>query len=270
MPDGGNVSFEPRRTIAALDAERGRAMDCVDIWNRIVRGALRVKDSFAMGERAFLLLAQQTHCDAPMEKREQEILERLLLGESQKVLSFEMGLSVSFVAFLSKRALHAIGVETTTSKAPAILCLLVQSSRRAAPMRALRATDLELGGGPCIALSIPLHNSGLGCVLSPAERAVVSMRLEGRSLAEIAFQRQTSTRTVANQLGAACRRLGVSGRWSLVRHVVLTPERPVAPGPKSPASRRKRRNRGRAVSGSLKAKAGKHESPVSDAPAPAP
>jgi hypothetical protein len=48
--------------------------------------------------------------------------------------------------------------------------------------------------------------------------------LEGRNYLEIAKKRGTSTRTVANQLAAAFRRLGVSGRASLLNHIVSSPE----------------------------------------------
>ena len=64
----------------------------------------------------------------------------------------------------------------------------------------------------------------LAPVWSPAEFAVVRGLLEGRNYLEIAKTRGTSTRTVANQLAAAFRRLGVSGRGSLLNHVVSSQE----------------------------------------------
>ncbi|PRQ05904.1 Bacterial regulatory protein, luxR family [Enhygromyxa salina] len=52
-------------------------------------------------------------------------------------------------------------------------------------------------------------------VLSESERAVVHALLAGRSNAEIAELRRTSVKTVANQLHAVYRKLGVGSRDEL-------------------------------------------------------
>jgi DNA-binding NarL/FixJ family response regulator len=52
--------------------------------------------------------------------------------------------------------------------------------------------------------------------LTPSERAVTSLLLGGLSNAEIAAKRGTSERTVANQIAAIFRKLGVSSRTELV------------------------------------------------------
>jgi DNA-binding CsgD family transcriptional regulator len=51
--------------------------------------------------------------------------------------------------------------------------------------------------------------------LSAGESAVVALAARGRSNAEIARARNISPRTVANQLAASYRKLGVSGRREL-------------------------------------------------------
>ncbi len=53
--------------------------------------------------------------------------------------------------------------------------------------------------------------------LTPAERAVVEGVLAGKSNAELARERSTCTRTVANQLSAAYHKLGVRTRAELAR-----------------------------------------------------
>jgi DNA-binding CsgD family transcriptional regulator len=52
--------------------------------------------------------------------------------------------------------------------------------------------------------------------LSVAERAVVGLAVLGLSNQDIASRRGSSARTVANQLGSAYRKLGVSSRAELV------------------------------------------------------
>lgn len=53
--------------------------------------------------------------------------------------------------------------------------------------------------------------------LTPAERAVVEAALAGKPNAEIAAERATRTRTIANQLSSAYRKLGVRSRGELAR-----------------------------------------------------
>jgi DNA-binding NarL/FixJ family response regulator len=55
--------------------------------------------------------------------------------------------------------------------------------------------------------------------LTPAERQVAGAVLKGSSNDAIAAARRTSARTVANQLAAIYRKLGVSSRWELAAHL---------------------------------------------------
>jgi len=55
--------------------------------------------------------------------------------------------------------------------------------------------------------------------LSRAERDVVARVLRGESNAAVAKARSVSTRTIANQLASAYRKLGVSSRAELAHHV---------------------------------------------------
>jgi DNA-binding CsgD family transcriptional regulator len=72
--------------------------------------------------------------------------------------------------------------------------------------------------GQVIVLSAP--SLRLPAQLSPAERAVVRAVVAGRSNAEIAAARATSSKTVANQLYAIYRKLGVETREQLVAKLV--------------------------------------------------
>lgn len=56
--------------------------------------------------------------------------------------------------------------------------------------------------------------------LSEAERSVVGMALSGLDNRGIAERRQSSARTVANQLAVAYRKLGVSSRAELLARLM--------------------------------------------------
>jgi DNA-binding CsgD family transcriptional regulator len=62
----------------------------------------------------------------------------------------------------------------------------------------------------------PALESPEAAVLTKAERAVVDLALGGHSNAEIARRRRSSPRTVASQLAAAYRKLGIGSRRELV------------------------------------------------------
>jgi DNA-binding CsgD family transcriptional regulator len=78
-----------------------------------------------------------------------------------------------------------------------------------------RATRLELDSDEYLIVSyergpLPEHSA-----LSPAERDVAVMLLLGLSYREIAIRRGRSERTVAKQIAAAFKKLGVTSRAEL-------------------------------------------------------
>jgi DNA-binding NarL/FixJ family response regulator len=80
-----------------------------------------------------------------------------------------------------------------------------------------RATRFDTGDGEVLVLSYPLGDLRAPEALSPAEGAVAMAIARGCSLAEVAHDRKTSIRTVANQVRAAYAKLGVCSRLELAR-----------------------------------------------------
>jgi|SRR5688572_19596865 len=207
-----------RPMVVQCDETRWGVRECGGFWPRLRAGAISVADSFSTEERAYLVLRHRPSDASRLSSRHWDILERILLGQSQKVIAFEFGVAVSTIAGNAKAALHATGLKGRVCCAPPVLCMLAHASLTRHPMDVIRASDFESGGIRYDVLSIALRNSSRIQRLTPAEKAVVLMRIEGRSLADIAVCRHTSPRTVANQLSAAFRRLGLSGRSSLVEY----------------------------------------------------
>ena len=81
----------------------------------------------------------------------------------------------------------------------------------------VRAQHLQHDGAAFVVLSYSLRDGTRFAGLTPSELGVVEAVLEGRSSREIAALRHVSTRTIANQLAAAYRKLGVSGAAALIR-----------------------------------------------------
>jgi DNA-binding CsgD family transcriptional regulator len=85
----------------------------------------------------------------------------------------------------------------------------------AAAPEGLRATTFECGADTFAILSFPELDPPLPDVLSAAEAEVCRLLLTGLSNAEVARQRGTSERTVANQVASILKKLGAGSRSEL-------------------------------------------------------
>lgn len=81
---------------------------------------------------------------------------------------------------------------------------------------ALRVTHGHIGELEVIVCSFPVAEPTLPPVLSEAERFVAMGILEGKSNQQIADERGTALRTVANQVASLFAKCGVSSRAELV------------------------------------------------------
>ncbi len=79
---------------------------------------------------------------------------------------------------------------------------------RRVTLRAATVVPVSVGGRRGLIIDLPCEPDDLPACLTEAERAVVTLVLEGRSNQEIADARRTSYRTIANQLGAIYKKTG--------------------------------------------------------------
>jgi DNA-binding CsgD family transcriptional regulator len=81
----------------------------------------------------------------------------------------------------------------------------------------VRVSEFTLGGIEFVVASFPAASGESLRLLSAAEREVALLAAGGCPSREIASQRGTSERTVANQLASIFKKLGVSSRAELAR-----------------------------------------------------
>lgn len=212
------TSTELLRPLAvATDATSVRSVGLARVWSELETQRSSVVDSFLSPQRSFLILKDRPASEKPpvrLARRQLELFEAVLLGQSQKAVAMEAGMSISSVSCLLRDTLAALGFRCLASKVPPILVALV-SAARVAPRRG-RESDLVHGPHRLRVISIERAELALDPLLSPAERTAVRLLIEGKHHEEIAKERGASRRTIANQLGSAFRKLGVSGRSELL------------------------------------------------------
>ena len=158
--------------------------------------------------------------------RERCVIERLIGGSSQKTVSYDLGVALTTVSVHLRVALDKLGIRLWEHAVLAGSIILSGD--------AVDNSGGALGDDATLAVAkVGLCPRALS-ELTSAEREVALLVLDGLTNAEIGVQRKTSPRTVANQVAAVFRKLGVHGRLELIRRLALGPV-PQAGGDTEPA-----------------------------------
>jgi DNA-binding NarL/FixJ family response regulator len=137
-----------------------------------------------------------------------DVLERVLGGDAQKVLAYELRRAPATIAGYCSQGLKAIAYEHNCARAPILLVMAATAARGASvpPAKLERVLD---DGSWLVSVAMPGNN--LAQHLSPGEWEVARAAIEGKSHAEIASARGTSPRTIANQLASVFGKTGIYG-----------------------------------------------------------
>ncbi len=225
-----SVDSNPRPTKEALrlaaqitDNERAEPFEVSILWHELCRGTWRFVSTFSSHARCYAIL-RESRGQPPPDPRLTAMLALTMSGQSRKVLAFDMNLSVSTVSGSVQACLRSMGLECR--HAPVLLIMAAchaRLGRSSAPL--CRVSRLEFDADQYIVVSARQPDLNLPSRLSDAEASVIHELLGGLSYAAIAEKRATSVRTVANQIAAAFRKLGVSGRQAMIEWL-LTNTRP--------------------------------------------
>lgn len=151
-----------------------------------------------------------------LSRRELAVLAAAEGGVANKLVAIEQSLACSTVSESLQTAMAKLGFAGRAEFLRVMACL-----RSSAP-GSKDASDNGirlLGSAELCWLFLPVEAFDVDPRLTVAERQVVTAVLNGRTNAAIATARRTSCRTVANQLAAIYRKLGVSSRWELAARV---------------------------------------------------
>jgi DNA-binding NarL/FixJ family response regulator len=202
-----------RDRAVACDARHGTPFDLGELWFKLCSGAWRVAYTFSTRERLYAVLAagDSSAVEGPAE-RGVGMLEQILLGQSAKVVALEARVSDSTVALAVKGRLRKMGLRCRARGTPHLIVMAARAARSERCPRLLgRISSFGDSRAERWVVSAARPDfCGLD-ELSKAERSVLLELLEGKSHVQIAELRRTSRRTIANQVGTAFRKLGVSG-----------------------------------------------------------
>jgi DNA-binding NarL/FixJ family response regulator len=198
-------------------ADGQKTIDLAKVWEALLARSVRVVCFFNTDDRLYLLY-RVVSAEGSRSPIRAEILERLLLGESQKRIAIECDGATSTISIAAKKALRAMGVQVPASRAPLILAVLVHAYHGRTTI-AQGCVHPLFGGSIVNVLSVP-RAEALSCsCLTACELDVVRQLANGTCHAEIARRRHVSARTVANQLASAFRKLRISGRTELLGYL---------------------------------------------------
>jgi len=157
-----------------------------------------------------------------LSRRELTVLAAAEGGVANKFVAIEQSLACSTVSESLQTALAKLGFASRAEFLKVMACLRVNARDPELVFEHQRQRARLVGDAQLCWLFLPVEALGLDPRLTQAERQIVAGVLNGRTNAAIATARRTSCRTVANQLAAIYRKLGVSSRWELAARVGRT------------------------------------------------
>src|SRR6478752_1087168 len=177
------------------------------LWTELVSGLCKIEHT-DFTQQTCTVVVTRTHRSSG--------LERALLEGVRKSVAVDFGLCPSSIAEILRRCFVFMGLSCWPSRIPLLLVLAAHAKH--APEAQRGATLLLAQNQQFLrqSISVARPDSELVEWLSPAEYAVTRLLIEGKSYQEMAKLRDTSKRTVANQLASAFHRLGISGRAELL------------------------------------------------------
>lgn len=184
-------------------------VDPVRAWDELLGGAWAVTEHVA-GASTRIILARSARgpaCDDAIRVDEIDLAKRRAQGDSVKLIAIEIDRGAPFVSRRVATVMRKLKLKTEAD----LVALL--SERTPAGLTARR---IHVDAGQFLVMRYPTPSWLLPPHLTSAERSIVLDLIAGRSRQAIARARATSPRTVANQVAAIFRKLGVESRIGLL------------------------------------------------------
>jgi DNA-binding NarL/FixJ family response regulator len=184
------------------------ADEALAAWDALVAGRWSLVGQFDNdGRRSLVAVRNDPLYPDPrgLTLRERQVAEYVGMGQSTGQIAYTLGLAPTSVADCSARAQRKLGLASRTELA----AFFARNGPRA------RLAETAANGERLLVGTYPaLPEARIG-PLTTAERDVLAALLAGSTNADIARRRDAAERTVANQIQANYRKLGVRSRCEL-------------------------------------------------------
>lgn len=239
----------PSSQLTLPEQEPARVRPSVELlpmlWSGLKRGCFRIREHRTDARHVSLTIVHVAKLPPAgiTLQRSGIMLEQVLLGQSQKSVSYTHGVAPSTVALSIKHALERMGLFTRFTRVPLVVPMLAHAAHHPQRVSAVVEGDLPRQPAEQCVVRIERSDGILAEWLTASELGVATALLEGKSYEEIAELRGTALRTIANQMSSIGRKLATRGRFDLLLATV-TRARPTiritAVSPRSPAPSRHR------------------------------
>jgi DNA-binding CsgD family transcriptional regulator len=150
---------------------------------------------------------------------ETTMLLRVLGGEAQKAVAADLGIACSTASKFHGKAIDKLHLRRGPVALPVVMAAQAWVAREPGPPVS-RLVTLKSGAAEYVLVTVPRPSAAREERITPAEREVAELLVDGQSKGEIARRRSTSTHTVACQLRAIFRKLRAGGRCELIKRAV--------------------------------------------------
>ena len=203
----------------SLPSQSGEGgIDLAALWRGLVGGHFYLSNSYYREGRCYTILKRSQREPKQPSPIAVLVLERVLAGESQKLLAYELGLASPTIAAYCSEIMHELGHERLSSRAP-IVVVMAALAGRGVRLPGARLEETLADGSWVISVETPGRRYAE--LLSPGEWDVARSTIEGKTHAQIAEARGTSRRTIANQLASVFSKLQTYGRSELRAKAVV-------------------------------------------------
>ncbi len=185
------------------------------LWQGLVEGRWSLVDRFDSDGKRFVIAVKNdpVHKDPRgLTVRERQVAEYVGIGYGNKEISYSLGISPNAVSNCITRILFKLGLHRRVELA----AFFAPGGLRA------RLTEVWLGGEEWLMGSYPLAGTVSNDTLTDSERSVLAHLIAGSTNEDIAQRRNTSTRTVANQVQSIFRKSNVRSRSELAAQLHCT------------------------------------------------
>ncbi|HEX4445614.1 MAG TPA: helix-turn-helix transcriptional regulator [Polyangiaceae bacterium] len=155
----------------------------------------------------------------PLKDIEITVLGRVLAGEQQKAVAFELGIACSTTSKWYTSSRLQLKLMDRPTPLPLVIAAQASTTRRPAAVDA-RSAAFMYDGELYFVLTVPRPTIDDSTPLTQAERMVAALVIEGVPRWEIAGLRGTSAQTVACQLRGIYSKYRLTGRHALIARAV--------------------------------------------------